>query len=116
MKEIKICEKPVRVRATPLALLYYRQEFRADLLGDLTKMNSIKQDHSKLDTVMILQMTWAMAKADSGPGNQFPGFETWLSTFDGFDFSDEQLMGAVMEEATNGFFRKGAAKKQVQQK
>lgn len=38
MREILIGEKTVRVRATPLALLYYRQEFKSDLVSDLIKL------------------------------------------------------------------------------
>ena len=35
MREITIGEKTIRVRATPLALLYYRQEFKSDLVSSL---------------------------------------------------------------------------------
>jgi len=106
MKELNIGEQTVRVRATPLALLYYRQEFRSDLLGDLTKMEAIKTDPSKLDSVALLQLVWAMAKADAHP-EKFPSFEDWLSSLTGFDFSDPTLLSAAMEEAADGFFRRG---------
>ena len=41
MREITIGEKTIRVRATPLALLYYRQEFKTDLVGDLISMQEM---------------------------------------------------------------------------
>ena len=37
MKEITIGENKIGVRATPLALFYYKQEFKADLVSDLLK-------------------------------------------------------------------------------
>lgn len=123
MKELNIGETKVRVRATPLALLYYKQEFKSDLLGDLAKLGdlvnmedvnssleetkAIEADLSKLDSVSLLQLTWAMAKADAH-GSKFPSFEEWLSTLTCFDFSDLSLISAVMEEAADGFFRQGS--------
>ena len=106
MKELTIGESQVRVRATPLALLYYKQEFKSDLLGDLVKMEAIKTDPSKLDSVALLQLIWAMAKADAHP-KQFPSFEEWLSNLTGFDLSDTTLLSAALEEAADGFFRGG---------
>ena len=105
MKEIKLGEKEIRVRATPLALLFYKQEFKADLLGDLIKMQGIENDMSKLDSVVLLQLVWAMAKADNY-GQPFPGFEKWLTTID-VDFSDPSFLAAALEEAADGFLRRG---------
>ena len=106
MKELNIGETKIRVRATPLALLYYKQEFKSDLLGDLVKMEAIKTDPSKLDSVALLQLIWAMAKADAHP-SQFPSFEGWLSGLTGFDLTDKDLLSAALEEAADGFFRRG---------
>jgi len=106
MRELVIGESKVRVRATPLALLYYKQEFKSDLLGDLVKMQVLTTDPSKLDSVALLQLIWAMAKADAHP-ERFPSFEGWLSTLDGFDFSDSEVLSAALEEAADGFFRRG---------
>jgi len=108
MKELIIGEKTIRVRATPLALLFYKQEFKNDLLGDLLKMEKIKDDLSQFDTLSILQMVWAMNKADGyKPGQEFPSFESWLGEMDGLDISDPEFMTGALEEAANGFFRKG---------
>ncbi|MDT2284961.1 hypothetical protein P7H17_00950 [Paenibacillus larvae] len=65
MREIMIGEQKVRVRATPLALLYYKQEFKSDLIGDMTKIENAIQDPTQFDTLFILQLIWAMAKADA---------------------------------------------------
>jgi hypothetical protein len=105
MREITIGDKTIRVRATPLALLYYKQEFSVDLVGDLMSMQNMANDPSQFDALKFLQLIWAMAKADDP--KTFPSFETWLSTLDSFDFTDPGLMTAVVEEATDGFFRGG---------
>lgn len=105
MREITIGDKQVRLRATPLALLFYKQEFNADLIGDLISMQTIASDPSQFDALKFLQLIWAMAKADDA--KSFPSFETWLSNLNNFDFTDQDIMTAVVEEATDGFFRGG---------
>lgn len=118
MREIKIGEQTIRVRATPLALFFYKQEFDSDLVGDLSKVMELRKtnsekgsdeevDLSKLDTVAILQMVWAMSKADAF-GKQFPPFFEWLGSLETVDFSDQDFLRGVLEEATDGFFRTGA--------
>jgi len=103
MKEIQIGEKQIRLRATPLALLFYKQEFNADLIGNLVKMQSLEQNPDTFDSVIFLQIIWALAKADDP--KKFPSFVTWVSELSDIDFSDQTLSMSVMEEAINGFFR-----------
>ncbi len=105
MREITIGEKQIRVRATPLALLFYKQEFNTDLIGDLISMQEMATDPSQFDALKFLQLIWAMAKADDAKG--FPSFEAWLADMESFDFADNDIMTAVVEEATDGFFRGG---------
>ena len=105
MREITISEKTIRIRATPLALLYYRQEFKTDLIGDLISMQERANDPSQFDSIKMLQLIWAMNKADKPEG--FPSFEGWLSNLDSIDFGDGDMMTAAIEEATDGFFRGG---------
>ena len=105
MREITIGEKTIRVRATPLALLFYKQEFNTDLIGDLISMQEMATDPSQFDALKFLQLIWAMAKADDAKG--FPSFEGWLSNLDSIDFADADIMTTVIEEATDGFFRGG---------
>lgn len=107
MREIIIGDKTIRVRATPLALLYYKQAFKSDLLGDLIKMQDIAHDLSKLDTVVCLQIIWAMSKADNfGTGQSFPSFEMWLAELESIDFTDPTFLVAAIEEAVDGFLGK----------
>ena len=106
MRELIIGGKTVRVKASPLALLYYKQEFGSDLLGDFSKMKNVEKDPSGIDTVFILQLTWAMAKADAY-GKTFSGFEAWLQSLDSVDFSDPAFFLAAIEEAAAGFLCRG---------
>ena len=105
MREIKLGEKQLRIRATPLALLFYRQEFNADLIGNLIKLRAIATDPSNFDSVIFLQIIWAMAKADNA--KELPSFYDWITGLDTFDFGDQKLLMEVMEEAEDGFFRGG---------
>jgi|SRR5690554_3857117 len=105
MKNIKLGTKSLGLKASPLALLFYKQEFGADLVGDLIKMSALEKDMSKLDTVVILQLVWAMNKANAGLGKSFPCFEKWLDNLDKVDFTDQEFITAVIAEAEDGFFR-----------
>lgn len=140
MREIKIGEKIVRVRATPLALLFYRREFKTDLLSDLIKLSAgmiglitavtgkqaselkaeelMNLDTSgfdlsalgafDMDIIGIMQITWAMAKADAF-NERFPSFEKWFLDLGEFDiFGDLPSLLAALEVAAGGFLRRGA--------
>lgn len=108
MRIVKIGEKELGLRATPLALLYYRQAFDKDLIEDLVSFQGMAGmadgDFTGFDSIKILQLIYAMNKADNF-GKQFPDFEKWLAGLDGIDFADQQLWLDVVEEATDGFFR-----------
>lgn len=107
MKTIKIGEKEIGLKASPLALLYYKQAFGSDLVGDLVKMQDLEKDPSKIDSVIVLQVTWAMAKAHEGLNQKFPDFVNWLADLEYFDMTDEEVLEAIFEEAEKGFFRRG---------
>ena len=109
MRTVDIGGKQVGLKATPLALLYYRQEFKSDLIGDLLKMQAIADEPSALDSVALLQIAWAMNKA-AEQGKSFPHFEAWLGQFEYVDFSDPDTMTEIMNEAADGFFRRGAGR------
>jgi len=104
MRIVNIGGKQIGLKATPLALLYYRQAFKSDLVGDLLKMEKITKDPTALDSVMILQAAWAMNRAAEG-GKSFPHFEAWLEQFEYVDFTDTDMLTEIMNEATEGFFR-----------
>ena len=117
MRELKIGEKTIRVRATALALLYYEQEFGKDLLAELAKMKSmapkpgesIESTVARLDVMSFLKITWTMAKADKY-GEKFPGFEGWLFELGEINLIDPSFMLAALEEAGAGFLGKGKGK------
>lgn len=108
MINVNIGEQELGLRATPLALLYYQQEFDEDLMADLVSMQDMADmadgDFSGFDSVKILQICYAMNKADNY-GESFPGFEEWLSKFESIDFADDEFLFSIIEEATDGFFR-----------
>ncbi|MGG6437375.1 hypothetical protein ABET52_06175 [Saccharococcus caldoxylosilyticus] len=108
MRTIKIDEKEIGLQASPLALLFYKQAFGTDLVGDLVKMQELEKDPSKLDSVLLLQITWAMAKAYAGLNAKFPDFVNWLAELESFDITDEDVLAAIFEEAERGFFRRGS--------
>ncbi|MGF6356165.1 hypothetical protein ABIE27_004080 [Paenibacillus sp. 4624] len=127
MRELKFGEKIVRIRASAPAMLYYKQEFGTDLIGDMVKImegyagkedtGTDQAEAQPLDDILamgdinfltILQLAWAMNKADQ-IGKSFPKFESWLDEYgEDIDFSDTEFILNVVEEATNGFFRKNA--------
>lgn len=103
MREIELCGNKVRIKATPLTLLFYRQEFDSDMIGDLMRMREISTNPAAYDGLRLLQMIWALMKTDKP--KEFPAFETWLDGLDCFDFTDQIILEAVTEEASDGFFR-----------
>lgn len=121
MREIMIGEQQVRVRATPLALLFYKQEFKSDILADLLKMIDVEKFMKngsynetdvidlleRFDIVTVYQIVWAMAKADSFGQGQFPSFVQWFSQLNVENLYDQNVITSVIEEATDGFFRSG---------
>ena len=110
MRTAIIGGKKIRLRANPLALLYYKQEFDRDLLADIIKLQSLQSlqdgDFSSLDMVSLFQIAYAMNKA-AKPADVFPTFEEWLAQFETIGFDDPQWIVDVVEEAADGFFRSG---------
>lgn len=104
MRDIKIGDKTVRVTASPVTLFIYKKEFGTDLVGDLIGLQTLENDPSTMDSTKFLQMAWAMAKTANLP-DSFPDFVTWLNEFGYVDFSDENMMMGIVEEAEEGFFR-----------
>jgi hypothetical protein len=105
MREIKIGDKTIGLKATPLALLFYKQEFNHDLAGDLIKLRDVQEQPDSFDALLFLQIAWAMAKAANGLNKQFPSFINWLSELEFFDITDNDTIQAIADEAIDGFFR-----------
>lgn len=107
MREIVIGENTIGVNASALALLFYKQEFKSDLIKDFTKFSAgLNEDNTNYDGLQILTFLWALNKAHKLPEKQ-PSFEIWLQGIE-FDFSDEVAMQGVMAEIVNGYFRSKA--------
>lgn len=86
---------------SPMALLYYKQEFGSDLIKDYANMPL-----GGLSGVVLMQVTWAMAKAASDKPRLFPSFETWVASLNSFDTSDgPRFLDPLTEEIGRGFFR-----------
>lgn len=114
MRSIKIGEKTYGVRATTLALLFYKQEFHRPLLTDY--VNGAKEAESNggmYDEILLLQIMWAMHKADRLP-EKTPSFIDWISEIEGFNFSDPEIYQSILGEAGEGFFQKPLIKGQPQ--
>jgi len=119
MRTTKIGDKELELRANPLALFFYRQAFGKDLIGDIAALQSLQKlkdgDFSQFDSVMLLQLAYAMNKA-SKPGKTFPAFEAWLNELDAVAFDDPEWMVGIVEEAVDGFFRTTRAAAETQRK
>ena len=112
MRKIKLGGKELELRASPLALLFYRQAFNKDLIADLVGLRSLQGlaegDLSGLDSVLLLQIAYAMNRAARLEEN-FPNFEQWLDELENVDFGDSAWLLAVTDEAIDGFFRSARA-------
>lgn len=135
MRELKVASETLPVKATPLAMLYYRQEFGADMMADFLTVVSgflaafpeaaglgIEQMVGKtldasgitvdslaaadIDYMTVLQLVWAMGKAGSRVAG-WPVFETWLASLDDLDMMDPEFLAAALEVAADGLFRGG---------
>lgn len=121
MREITIGEKNVGIRATPYTALIYKQEFGTTAVSDFLKfangLNNLKkfvngeETGDLIDDVLLLQLVWAMAKADAqSKGESIPSFQAWVSDIESFDFFDVEMLTAVFTEGQKGFFPKGGRK------
>jgi len=133
MAEVKFGEQVIRVRATPLTLLFYRKEFGNDMTTDylriytgvmavfpelssekLKNLGNVKLDADSMtmkglsamqfDALGVLQMVWAMAKTEQY-GQSWPGFEEWVAKLGDINFFDGDMLAAVFEVAADGLFR-----------
>ncbi len=108
MRKIKIGSKNIVLRASPLALVFYKQIFDRDLLVDITKLellsDSIKSNSLEgLDVVLLLQVAFVMAKCVDKTLSS--DFEAWVESFEYIDYGDLNWIIDVVEVAVQGFFR-----------
>lgn len=108
MRTTQIGGKELELRATPLALLFYKQAFNKDLVADITKLQTFQGledgDFGQFDSLLLLQVAYAMNRA-AKPKDGFPSFERWLEALENIDFGEPQWLVDIVEEAIDGFFR-----------
>lgn len=110
MREIKIGETTYGVRATTLALLFYKQEFKTSLLTDYVQASQARDSNGGMfDEVILMQIMWAMHKADKLP-EKTPGFMAWLEELGKINFADPELYKGIIMEAAEGFFQQALPK------
>lgn len=106
MRIIKIGDKEIGLKASPLALLYYQQDFKKDLIADLMSLQGLTKfaegDYSALNSVLFLQILYVLNKAYNF-GKKFPDFNRWLAEFDSIDLME--IIPELVEEIEDGFFR-----------
>lgn len=108
MRKVTIGKKTIELRATPLALLFYRQAFNRDLIADTTNLTVMMEnlkagDFKNFDSLTMLQLAYAMHMAAQGKITQ--SFPEWLNGLKNVDYSDYEWVLGVVEEAVDGFFR-----------
>jgi hypothetical protein len=86
-------------KASPLALLFYRQAFNAPIIQDWDTWAEDK------DTLKLYQILWALEKT-ALEGQQraaFPDFETWIETLEPLPLTDAGFTVPLGEEVARGF-------------
>lgn len=115
MRIIKIGDKEIGLKASPLALLYYQQDFKKDLIADLMSLQWLTKfaegDYSALNSVLLLQILYVLNKAYNF-GKKFPDFNRWLAEFDSIDLME--IIPELVEEVEDGFFRSAGAQQSGQ--
>ncbi len=115
MRTTNIGGKKVELRASPLALLFYRQEFGKDLLDDFKDLQSLEALAKKssesfrfedLRLMDFFQLAYALNKAAGKPSEFCPNYEEWLYGIE-LDLGEMDWIADVVYEAADGFFRSG---------
>lgn len=94
MRTITLADgKKINIRATNLALLFYKQEFGNSLLVDFQKM--IDQGEENIDEVFLMQAIWAMHKASKK--GKLEDFINFIDSVE-FNYSDLDMWESVIDE------------------
>lgn len=127
MREIKSGDTILRIRASSLAIFFFKQEFKTDILkaiGDICKdwlsnpklVSAAKAGEADIpdfgtdlfsiipNGYTVMQITWALNKAQNVAENlQTPNFESWITQYQ--DIAVLDILQDVIEESMQGFFR-----------
>lgn len=116
MKGINLKNKTMIVKGTPLAIHFYKQAFKSDVINDLFSMlptETMEENPKKnVDTVEMLkkidasttlQIAYAMNKCgEFGNNKTFPTFEGWLVENEELGILEEGFLTDVLLEAIEG--------------
>ena len=127
MREIRSGAVILRIRASSLAIFFYKQEFKTDILKDISEILQDWMSNAKLtgliktdglegpdldanlidvipDGYKVLQITWAMNKVQNVAEKlSTPNFADWMA--ENQDIAVLEILEDVLEEAMQGFFR-----------
>lgn len=107
---IKIGDKSIGVRASHLALIFYKQEFKRGLIADFTAaIVECEKQNALPDEMVMMQMAWAMHKAYTYPA-PVETFNEWFMNIGDIDFSSQEMYQGLINEAVSGFFQKALIK------
>jgi hypothetical protein len=124
MREIRSGDTVLRIRASSLAIFFYKQEFKADILRDFSRIckgwvesDVIKKhkagelntaDMTEVFNILpdgndLLQIVWALNKAQNVSEKlPTPHFAEWVEKH---DLSILEILPDVISECMHGFFR-----------
>ena len=81
MRIIKIGDKEIGLKGSPLALLYYQQDFKKDLIADLMSLQGLTEyregDYSALNSVMTPANLYVLNKAYNFGKNSLTLIDGW---------------------------------------
>ncbi len=81
-KTLTIDGRTVRFKCSGGTLMRYRNQFNSEFLADLSALNNVQNDATKINFAVIENMIWAFAKT-ADPA--VPDPQTWYDSFDEID-------------------------------
>lgn len=124
MFEVKIGDEECKAEVTFYTAALYESEFHSDIVADLfgvqgrdsnpfsvAKGAVVAIDFSKVSWLAVAKATWAAIKT-ADPST--PSYATWIRKARGVNFWD--LREALLEDASDCFFRAEAAEEEAPEK
>lgn len=106
MVSCSIFGRELKLQGSPVTLVEYHKQFKCDLMQDLIKAYS----QGYINSAIILQIAWAMAKTHD---KETEDFNTWIEAFDSerFNLLNADYLG-VIDSAINAELFCGGASRQ----
>jgi hypothetical protein len=100
MRDVTIGGEKVSLVGSAMTPWIYEEEFDGgDLMADLMALG----DKQRRRFNGLPKMAWALARCAVFP-RPFPDFHSWIAQIGGWNFADEELMEAVVLEASRACF------------